>query len=110
MKRNSKQEEELEYESWRTQQCKFVIEENRKLREARYTKRQELDVSNAIFKEKHMLETMNDQMTREIETLATRDDNLRGYDQDAKKLRHINAETEMINAIFDIANEAFIHQ
>lgn len=60
MKRLAKQEEELEYEGWRTQQCKFVIEENRKLREARYTKRQELDVSNAIFKEKHMLETMMD--------------------------------------------------
>ena len=39
MKRLSKQEEELEYESWRTKQCKFVIDENRKLREARYTKR-----------------------------------------------------------------------
>lgn len=43
MKRLSKQEEELAYESWRTQQCKQVIVENRKLREAKYDKRQELD-------------------------------------------------------------------
>ena len=39
MKRQSKQEEELGYESWRTNQCRTVIEENRKLREAKYDKR-----------------------------------------------------------------------
>jgi len=39
MKRQSKQEEELGYESWRTNQCQTVIEENRKLREAKYDKR-----------------------------------------------------------------------
>ena len=34
MKHKSKQEAELDYEVWRTQQCKNVIFENRKLREA----------------------------------------------------------------------------
>jgi len=43
MKRQSKQEEELSYEVWRTQQCKNVIGENRKLRDARYERRKELD-------------------------------------------------------------------
>lgn len=52
MKRQSKQEEELSYEAWRTQQCKTIISENRKLREARYDKRTDLDIQNAIFKEK----------------------------------------------------------
>jgi len=52
MKRLSKQEEELAYEEWRTMQCKAVIYENRKLREAKYDKRQELDTQNAMFKEK----------------------------------------------------------
>lgn len=33
MKRQSKQEEELTYESWRTQQCRGVIIEDRKHRE-----------------------------------------------------------------------------
>ena len=39
MKRQAKQEEELAYESWRTNQCRNVITENRKLREARYDRR-----------------------------------------------------------------------
>jgi len=43
MKWQSKQEEELVYEKWRTEQCKFVIVDNRKLREARYEKRREID-------------------------------------------------------------------
>lgn len=43
MKRQSKQEEELSYEVWRTQECKNVVIENRKLRDARYERRKELD-------------------------------------------------------------------
>ena len=52
MKLQSKQEEELAYEGWRTNQCRNVIIENRKLREAKYDKRQELDIQNSVFKEK----------------------------------------------------------
>lgn len=58
MKVQSKQEEELAYESWRTNQCRNVIIENRKLREAKYDKRQELDIQNSVFKEKQMLDSM----------------------------------------------------
>lgn len=43
MKRQAKQEVELGYEEWRTRQCSNIITENRKLREARYEKRRELD-------------------------------------------------------------------
>jgi len=39
MKRQAKQEEELAYEAWRTNQCRSIIAENRKLREAKYDKR-----------------------------------------------------------------------
>ena len=69
MKRQSKQEEELTYESWRTQQCRGVIIEDRKHRETQYDKRRELDTQNAVFKEKQMLDSMLEQMGREIETL-----------------------------------------
>jgi hypothetical protein len=33
MRRQSKQEKELDYEAWRSTQCKNIIVENRKLRE-----------------------------------------------------------------------------
>lgn len=43
IKRQAKQEKELTYVDWRTNQYKNVIIENRKLREARYDKRREID-------------------------------------------------------------------
>ena len=110
MKKQSKQEEELAYEAWRTSQCKAVIEENRKLRAAKYDKRLELDRQNAIFKEKQMLDSMQEQMSREIESLTARDEFLREKDKEAKKLRQTVEAKKMIDAIFDIANEAYIHQ
>lgn len=60
MKRQSRQEDELQYEAWRTSQCRSVIIQNRKLREAKYDKRNELDIQNAIFKEKQMLDSMQE--------------------------------------------------
>ena len=60
MKRQSKQEEELQYEAWRTNQCRSVIVEGRKLREAKYDKRNDLDEQNAVFKEKQMLDSMQE--------------------------------------------------
>ena len=110
MKRQAKQEEELAYEAWRTNQCRSIIVENRKLREAKYDKRRELDTQNAVFKEKQMLDSMQEQMAREIETLQQRDEFMREKDKEAKKLRQTNEAKKMIDAIFDIAHEAYIHQ
>jgi len=87
MKRQAKQEEELAYEGWRTNQCRSIIVENRKLREAKYDKRSDLDTQNAVFKEKQMLDSMQEQMAREIETLNKRDEFMREKDKEAKKLR-----------------------
>ena len=109
MKRLSKQEEELSYESWRTNQCRNIIIENRKLREAKYDKRQELDTQTAIFKEKQVLDSMKDQMAREIETLQHRDEFMREKGKEAKKLRQTVEAVKMIHAIFDIAHEAYCH-
>lgn len=57
-----------------------------------------------------MLDSMQEQMTREIETLKQRDDFMREKDKEAKKLRQTNEAAKMIDAIFDIAHEAYIHQ
>ena len=57
-----------------------------------------------------MLDSMLEQMAREIETLRHRDDFLREKDKEAKKLRQTNEAKKMIDAIFDIAHEAYIHQ
>jgi len=58
MKRQSNQEKELDYETWRTNQCKDVILKNRHLREEQYVKRNQLDTTTAVDKEKELLKSM----------------------------------------------------
>jgi len=53
--RKSNQEKELDYEVWRTNQCKNLIIENRKLREKQYERRRDLDIQNGIVKEETLL-------------------------------------------------------
>ena len=67
MKRQANQEKELDYEIWRTNQCKEVIVKNRSLREEQYQKRKELDKQMAIEKEKEMLKTMQAQTVRIVD-------------------------------------------
>jgi hypothetical protein len=57
-----------------------------------------------------MLDSMQEQMKREIDTLAIRDDFLREKDKEAKKLRQTVECKKMIESILDIANEAYVHQ
>lgn len=77
LKRKSKQEEELSYEIWRTEQYKNVVIENRKLREARYYKRKELDTNNAIAREEEMLRTLDEQRNIDEESQIERETDLR---------------------------------
>ena len=48
-------------------------------------------------------------MGREIDTLGQRDIFLREKDKEAKKLRQTVEAKKMMDAIFDIADEAFNH-
>jgi hypothetical protein len=110
LKRQAKQEEELGYEAWRTSQCKQIIVENRKLREAKYDKRAELDTKTAVFKEKQALEAMVEQMNREIETSLSRDGLIRQKDEDNRKTEVETMVRDTVLQICDIAFEAFQHK
>ncbi|CAI2385760.1 unnamed protein product [Moneuplotes crassus] len=110
LKRQSKQEEELNYEIWKTEQCKNVIIENRKLREARYYKRKELDTTNAISREEEMLRTLDEQRNIDEESQFERESDLRiNCKQDQRKYR-TDICSKMLDEIFEIANQAYILQ
>ena len=66
MKRQSRQEKELDYEVWRTTQCKIIIQENRKLRERQYEKRKELDTETSVVKEEKLIEEMQAASKRSV--------------------------------------------
>ena len=66
MERKSRQEEQLNYEIWRTQNTKNIILENRKMREEKFQKRREMDVEVAAMKETEALQTMKEAFESDI--------------------------------------------
>lgn len=110
LKRQSKQEEELSYQIWRTQQCKNVIIENRKLREARYFKRKELDTLNANAREEEMLRTLDEQRNIDEESQMEREMDIRINNKQFARQKRAEKCAQMLNEIFEIANQAYILQ
>ena len=110
MKRQSNQEKELDYEIWRTNQCKEVIVKNRHLREEQYQKRKELDKQMAMEKEKEMLKTMQAQTYRLVNERSQRMDEMGEYEEMRKNHDHTALCKSLMSKIFDIADEAYKHQ
>lgn len=109
MRRQARQEKELEYEAFRTNQCKQVIVENRNLREARYEKRRELDQQTSVWREEEMLRALKAQMDREVDAFKERDQEMRIVGKKSKRQRRVELGQHLFDAIFDIADEAYKH-
>lgn len=81
MKRQSRQERELDYEAWRTTQCKNIIVENRKLRETQYERRRQFDIELGIEKEEKLIAEMQEASKREMGQMTQRYGELKVYEQ-----------------------------
>lgn len=109
MRRQSRQEKELDYEAWRTTQCKNIIIENRQLREVQYKERRKYDVELGVFKEEKLLSEMQDASNREIDQMVQRTTELKQYEQQYKLKQRSELCKGLMDAIFDIADEAYNH-
>ena len=56
-----------------------------------------------------MINQYKEQMGREIETFKHRDYEMRVVQKQEKREKRVNVGDELFNAIFEIANEAFLH-
>jgi len=61
--------------------------QDRKLRDARFSKRRILDTQSAAYKEEQLLEQMHQQMQREIDTMKVRDQDMRIMNKQAHRQR-----------------------
>ena len=110
MNRLSRQEQELEYEAWRTTQCKAVVTENRKLREARYHKREDLDTEVAMIREEEALTALKSQLEHSEMIETERAELYTVARKQSKRNSNAIACQEFLNLIFDLSDEAFKHQ
>jgi hypothetical protein len=109
MKRQARQEKELDYEAWRTTQCKNIIIENRKLRETQYERRRIYDVELGIEKEQRLIGEMQEASRREMQQSMQRTCELKEYEQQYKKKQRTELCDALMDKIFDIADEAYNH-
>ena len=110
IKHQSNQEKELDYEVWRTNQCKEVIAKNRLLRESQYEKRRKIDTELAEEKEVEMLKTMQEATKRIVDERIARNAEMMAYKSAAKTTDHSALCAGLLDQIIDIADEAYNHQ
>lgn len=110
IKHQSNQEKELDYEVWRTNQCKEVISKNRQLRESQFEKRRELDTEMATKKEQEMLKTMQEATKKIVDERIERNGEMMAYKSAAKTTDHSKLCAGLLDQIIDIADEAYNHQ
>ena len=109
IKHQSNQEKELDYEVWRTNQCKEVISKNRQLRESQFERRRELDTELAELKENEMLKFMQEATKRIVDERIVRNGEMVAYKSSAKTQNHSLLCAGLLDQIMDIADEAFNH-
>lgn len=109
MERKSRQEEQLNYEIWRTQNTKNIILENRKMREEKFQKRREMDVEVAAMKETEALQTMKEAFESDIQTNLQRAKETELARQKAKRERHKEVCESIVQSILTLSEEAYTH-
>ena len=108
--KQSNQEKQLTYETYRVNQCKNIIRENRNLREEMYKKRQEQNVEFEKINQENFLKFHQENFKRDMDKEDGRKKDLE-ISQKQKK-RNLNSDIceKMINLVIDISDKAYEYQ
>ena len=108
--KQSNQEKQLTYETYRVNQCKNIIKENRNLREEMYKKREEGNKEFSKMNEENYLKFHIENFHRDQEKEDNRKKDLEISQR--QKQRNHNSEicTSMVNLIIDISDKAYEYQ
>ena len=104
LQQQSKQENEIAYEVWRAEQCKEVIIENRKLRDERYSRKDQEQIHMAQSKEEHLIMQYHEEKTRDINSKKLRQKELQIEAQSNKRRKNYQENLSVFDKIFEIAD------
>lgn len=79
------------------------------MREVQYKERRKYDVELGEFKEQRLLAEMQAASTREIDQMVQRTEELKQYEKQYKLKQRTKLCSGLMDAIFDIADEAYNH-
>ena len=68
-----------------------------------------MDTQTGVFKEEKMLESMKEQSRKQVDEMNSRTFEMRGYETQQKYKNRTELCSSLMDAIFDIADEAYNH-
>ena len=108
--KQSNQEKQLTYETYRVNQCKNIIIENRNLREVMYTKRDESNKEFQKMNEENYLKFNIENFHRDQEKEENRKKDLEISQKQKQRSHNSEICKEMIDLIIDISDKAYEYQ
>ena len=108
--KQSNQEKQLTYETYRVNQCKNIIRENRNLREEMYKKREEGNKEFQKMNEENYLKFHIENFHRDQEKEENRKKDLEISQKQKQRSHNSDICKEMIDLIIDISDKAYEYQ
>jgi len=108
--KQSNQEKQLTYETYRVNQCKNIIKENRNLREEMYKKREEGNKEFQKMNEENYLKFNIENFHRDQEKEDNRKKDLEISQKQKQRSHNSDICKEMIDLIIDISDKAYEYQ
>lgn len=103
LKKQSNQEKQLNYETWRVGQNKYIIQQNRRLRDLMYEERYEMEMNFVERNEEEFLKFHKDNFVKDIEKEELKKKDLEVSLNEKKRTQNSNACRKMVDLIVDIA-------
>ncbi len=103
LNKQSNQERQINYESWRVEQNKYVVEQNRRLRDLMYEERYEMEMNFFERNEEEFLKFHKDNIVRDIEKEKIKKKDLEISLNEKIRLQKTKSCRKMVDLIVDIA-------
>ena len=110
IKNQSRQEQELAYELWRTYTSKEILKENRKMREEKLKYRKERITDNNLQRESDMLRVLRNEFANDLNTMMKKQREAEINLKLSTRTKNYKLCSGIIDYIFDLTEVFYNHQ
>lgn len=103
LKKQSNQERQLNYESWRVAQNKYIVQQDRRLRDLMYEERYEMEMNFIERNEEEFLKFHKDNFLKDIEKEEVKKKDMEVSLNEKRRTLNTNSCRKMVDLIVDIA-------
>ena len=100
----------MEYEIWRAEECKKIIQGNRLIRERNYKQKREVIVLNSKHKEEEMMSILKEERYHDVDVKKLRQKELEINYKQEKRKQNYSLCNELLESVMEIADIFYNHQ